>query len=496
MIVMKFGGASLASPTSIKRVASIVLSQVERHPIVVVSALGETTDHLLQILEHASRAESYLALKLQEEVKTSHFCIAEDLLSPSRLEPVDLYIRQTFRDLHVRMLEVCDGERSITPELRDWVVSLGEQLSSRIVAAALEENGMRTVHIDSTKLILTDDHFTNAVPQYWETYARIRWSVPIAARDRVVVLGGFIGATEDGRTTTLGRGGSDLTASIVGAAVNAEEIQVWKDVDGMLTWDPRVRAGGYRVKSLSYQEASELAQAGATILHPETIAPAERLGIPVVIRNTFRPECPGTRISRSRDNCFNPVKSIACKTNVTVVELRSSAAGPEMIQHLPAISELTRRHKGVTLLAISEKVMHLAVDANGRDPGMNFAPDHCMEVHIRTNQAVLTLVGHGLKGWRLDGRLSALLSRFSALMLPEDNASCSLRIVVAQEDLSACADLLERTLFTDLDPNFFGAPDYAPEEQEVRRAGKSPVSQTEWVSASTRHRFLVHGVQR
>ena len=206
--------------------------------MVVVSAIGETTDQLLKIVEHAARAESYLAWKLQEEVRTYHFCLAEDLLSGERLELIDRYIRQTFRDLHVRILEVCEGERALNSELRDWVASLGEQLSSRIVAAALQEHGLQAQYMDSTKLILTDERFTNATPRYWETYARIRWSIPIAARTHVVVLGGFIGATEDGRTTTLGRGGSDLTASIVGAVVNADEIQVWKDVDGMLTWDP------------------------------------------------------------------------------------------------------------------------------------------------------------------------------------------------------------------------------------------------------------------
>jgi aspartokinase len=178
MIVMKFGGASLALPASIRRVASIVHSQLQRNPIVVVSAIGDTTDRLLGILEHASRAECYFAWKLQEEVKTYHFCLAEDLLGPKTLGPIDQYIRQVFRDLHVRILEVCEGERSVTPELRDWVASLGEQLSSRTVTAALQENAINAKHLDSAKLILTDERFTNAVPRYWETYARIRWSVP------------------------------------------------------------------------------------------------------------------------------------------------------------------------------------------------------------------------------------------------------------------------------------------------------------------------------
>jgi aspartate kinase len=468
MIVMKFGGTSLASPASIKRVASIVLTQVQRNPIVVVSALRNTTDQLLGILEHASRAESYLAWKLQEEAKTYHFCIAEDLLSQQRLEPIDQYLRQTFRDLHVRILEVCEGERRLTPELRDWVASLGEELSSRIMAAALQEHGVKALHMDATKLILTDEHFTNATPRCWETYARIRWAIPIAARNHVVVLGGFIGATEDGRTTTLGRGGSDLTASLVGAAVNAEEIQVWKDVDGMLTWDPTVRSGGYRVKNLSYEEADELAKAGAAILHPETIAPAQRLRIPLIIRNTFRPDGEGTRIGIHSAPCFSPVKSIVCKTNITVVELRSPAAETMLTEHSAVIEHACKEQKGVRLLAVSGKVIYLALESSGRDPDLTFPLDHCIEVHVRTNQAVVTLVGQALKIRGVAVRLSVLLTRKSALVLPQEGTSCSLRIVVAQEELAACVDLLEQALFANLDPASFALPELAPEERQAQ----------------------------
>jgi aspartate kinase len=140
------------------------------------------------------------------------------------LNGIDCYLRRVFRDLHVRILELREGERSSTPELQDWVLGLGEQISSKIVTAIFRKHYIPAMHLDARDLILTDQQFTHAEPRYWETYARIRWLVPFAARGQVVVLGGFIGATEDGRTTTLGRGGSDLTASLVGAALNAEEI--------------------------------------------------------------------------------------------------------------------------------------------------------------------------------------------------------------------------------------------------------------------------------
>jgi aspartate kinase len=511
MIVMKFGGTSLASPASIKRVAAIVLSEARRAssndnrspqeqlqmPVVVVSAIGSTTDQLLEILECASRGESYLAWKLQEQLKSYHFCLAEDLLSHERLEPIDHYIRLTFRDLHVRMLELCKGERLLSGELRDWVASLGENLSSRIVAAVLAENGVQARHMESEKLILTDDHFTNATPRYWETYARIRWSLPFAARSHVVVLGGFIGATEDGRTTTLGRGGSDLTASIVGAAVSAEEIQVWKDVDGMLTWSPKVKTGGYRVKSLSYAEADDLAHGGAAILHPETIAPARRLRIPVVIRNTFRPDCEGTRIGASAKMCSNPIKSVACKTNLTVVELRSPKLGQNLRESSPDIERVCRKQDAATFLAASDEAIYIGLDGNSRVPEVNFAHGQCMQVHVRSGQAIVTLVGEALKGRRdaVVAHLSAVLSQRSALILPQNGDSCSVQIVVAQEHFAACTDILQNLYFKELDPAFFAPAELIPVEQELAAGSKTPASEDEKVFSPLPGRFALSGVR-
>lgn len=490
MIVMKFGGSSVASAASIKRVAAIVQTEAEKaaqgeqdeeppsKPVVVVSAIGDTTDHLLQILKYGSRAESYLAWKLQEDLKNQHFGIAEDLLSPERLAPVDRYIRQTFRDLHIRILEVCEGERCVNAELRDWVASLGEKLSSRIVAAALEEIGLPVTHMDATKLILTDDHFTHATPRYWETYARIRWSVPFAARTHLVVMGGFIGATEDGRATTLGRGGSDLTASIVGAALNAQEIQVWKDVDGMLTWDPRIKSGGFRVKALTYDEAKHLAQGGATILHAETMEPAQRLRIPVIIRNTFRPTGEGTRIAHTAEPCSNPIKSIACKRNATIVEISwTKKMATDEHRYMRIIDHLRGQNDTASLLAMSDESIYVAVEAEVPDPAPKLTLDGCANVHVRTGQAIITLVGEHLN--RRD--VLARLARRPVVVLPQDGQSCSVRILVSEGALSAFIDLLQRTFFAEMDPAIF-APVEVPElvrdgvnsETKVRNPRRSP----------------------
>jgi aspartate kinase len=500
MIVMKFGGASLASAAAVRRVASIVQSQAPRHPIVVVSAAGDTTDQLLKILDHAARAESYLAGKLFQDVRAFHFALAEDLLGKKHLEAVDQYIRVAFRDLHLRIVDVCDGERNVTPALRDWVASLGEKLSSRIVTAALQAGGLDALHMDATKLILTDATFTDAKPRYWETYARIRWTIPHAARRHIVVLGGFIGACEDGRTTTLGRGGSDLTATLVGAAVNAEEIQVWKDVDGMLTWDPKLKNGGCRVKSLSYAEASALAQAGATILHPETIAPAQRLRIPVVIRNTFQPDGEGTRIGIPAAACANPVKSIACRSNMTVVELRSPTDERNLAEYSLTVERACRQNKAAELLAASSEVIYLAFKNDGRDPGASFPSHQCVQVRVRSAQAILTLVGLPSKGSTIVERLATALAQRSALILPQDSEACFVRVAVPQAELGACIEILQKTFFGNLDPAFFEKPGnlaldkQAPRKGEKERAEKGLVEKEQPVSLPL-HQFALRGFQ-
>jgi len=464
MIVMKFGGSSLASAASIGRVVSIVRSELNRHPVVVASAMGDTTDSLLQLLSAARKGNSYSAWKLHSAIRNQHFAVCEELLHWEQHDLIDQYLRQTFRDLHVRMLELSEGERSFNRELQDWTASLGEQLSSRLLAAVLQEHCGSTMHLDSRKLILTNSAFTNAQPLYWETYARIRWSVPVAARDKVVVLGGFIGSTEDGRTTTLGRGGSDLTASIVGASLNAEEIQVWKDVDGMLTCDPRLLQGAHQVKTLSYEEASELASAGATILHPETMAPAQRLRIPIVIRNTFCPGGEGTRIEGNTAHSANLIKSIAVKSDVTLLEIHS-ATQP---QDLDALITFCKQHgPEATVVSSSERALYIAVDKNSKIGEENLASNGCLEVRVRSGQAILTLVGQLAEKDLIAKKLAAALQGISCFVIPSEPSRSSVSIAVPQEQLKKSTALVHQAFFSNPDPQFFVAQNNSAAKQSV-----------------------------
>ena len=212
-----------------------------------------------------------------------------------------------------------EAARSLSPALSDAVLSFGERLSSLIVTAAFRREGIDATHLDARRVLVTNGRHSQATPLHAETDALLRSRI---SEERVTVMGGFIGATEDGVTTTLGRGGSDYTAAIVGAAIGAEEIQIWTDVDGMLTCDPRLVPDGHCLQSISYGEAEELAKSGAEVLHPATVAPAIWQGIPIVIRNSRNPGAPGTRIA-AETPCDGVVMSIACKTGISLLHLHA-----------------------------------------------------------------------------------------------------------------------------------------------------------------------------
>ena len=332
MIIMKFGGSSLESASAIQRVAAIVKGSLASHPAVVVSAIGKTTNRLLHIAEFAAQGDALTAWRKLLALEADHLQIAAKLGIT-----VDREIEALFDELRGDILEIA-SLGSIFPSLWDRVASFGERLSSLIVTAALRKTGVPAKHLDARRLIVTDAHHTEAAPLTIETYAKVRRAIPCADRSLVPVLGGFIASAEDGTPTTLGRGGSDYTASLIGAAINADEIQIWTDVDGMLTCDPRVREGGQCLKSITYEEAEEMARLGAKVLHPETIAPARKQRVPVMIRNSRNPSHPGTLITAAA--CETGVaKSIATQPDLGRVALVGTGIHP----HASRAQEALRR---------------------------------------------------------------------------------------------------------------------------------------------------------
>jgi aspartate kinase len=456
MIVMKFGGTSVESSDAIGRLVGIVRSHIARQPIVVVSAMGKTTNMLLDLAEDARRGDLYRTSTRLDELQNYHFDVAGQVADGETLEQLEISLQRSFRDLRVILSEVADEGREVTPALLDEIASFGERMSSEIVASALESGGVPSIHLDARSVILTDDRHTQARPLCWETYANLRRVIPYLSEHHVVVMGGFIGATKDGVTTTLGRGGSDLTASIVGAGVCADEIQIWTDVDGMLTCDPRVLESGFRLKSISYQEAEALARAGAKVLHPDTVAPAVRQRIPLVIRNSRRPAQDGTRIVPVAPPCSNHVKAIACKSDLLVLEVfPKEESSREALA--AALTEVCARH-GMPAEFVCQKdgTIFLALKSSARYENLPIELDGCVEVRLHPQSAILTLVGTGIdESSQTETRVLAALKQIPVKLLSGDRSSLAVSIMIPAAGLRKAVEELHHEFFQQIDPAVF-----------------------------------------
>jgi aspartate kinase len=447
MIVMKFGGSSVESASAIGRVAGIVRERVDRKPVVVVSAMGKTTNRLLEIAAKAVAGQRDQALQLLQSLH--HFHLDESGLT-SEIDEHFMELAELVKGLVVM------GE--LTPRATDAISAYGERLSSIIVAEQFRKNGMDAVHVDSRKLIVTDNRHTQAAPLYGPTYERLAAAIPALAAKQVVVMGGFIGATVEGVTSTLGRGGSDFTASIVGAGIGAEEIQIWTDVDGMLTCDPRIAAGGHRVRSCSFAEAAELAYFGAKVLHPATVVPAIEKNIPVLILNSRRPHVEGTRIVGESVPCRNVVKSIACKQGIAVVSITSTRM---LMAHgfLRKIFEVFDRHETpVDMVTTSEVNVSLTIDNAKNLDAIRQDLSEFAEVSVDENQAIVSLVGDNIRYTPgVAARVFNAMDGINIRMISQGASRLNISFVVDGADLKRSVESLHSELFSELDPAVFEA---------------------------------------
>ena len=455
MIVMKFGGTSVESAVAIERVMGIVRARAAMQPIVVVSAMGKTTNKLLAIANLAIHGRRDEYIRQLHDLRDFHSREARMVVALSQRAELDRTLDNHFEEMTelVKGLAVL-GE--LTPRSIDAVSSYGERLSSYIVALAFEHFGLPAVHVDSRKLIVTDHRHTHATPNFPETYKRLEATLPGLAAQRVPVMGGFIGATEDGVTSTLGRGGSDFTASIVGAGVRADEIQIWTDVDGMLTADPTIFGGGHRVKIISFAEAAELAYFGAKVLHPATVIPAIERNIPVVIVNSRRPDVPGTRIVANAVACTNAVKSIACKRGITIVNIHSTRM---FMAHgfLRRIFEIFDRFETpVDMLATSEVSVSLTIDHPERLAEITAELGEFSEVSTEAGQSIVCLVGENIRYARgVAARVFKALGDVNIRMISQGASLLNMGVVIAEADLKIAVESLHAEFFTELDPAVF-----------------------------------------
>ncbi|GAB1481186.1 bifunctional aspartate kinase/homoserine dehydrogenase I [Treponema sp.] len=321
MLVLKFGGSSVGSPQAIRKLISIVqdANHVSCTPVVVVSAFSGVTDSLIELARLAEVADSSYLVKL-ESLLQRHIQAVMELLLHTELKEAENFIRDSFKEISM-MLEGIRALSELSPKSLDSVMSFGERLSAYIVAAAFRSAGTQAEYLDARLLIRTDDTFGSARILGEDTFPAIRKALE---SKNIQIATGFIGSDVRGRTTTLGRGGSDLSAAIFAAALEVDELEIWSDVDGILSADPKLVKTAFRLESVSYIEAMELSHFGAKVLHPPTVRPALEKGIPIRIRNTFNPSCPGTLIASEVQPSEHPVRGVSSMRNIALIRIQGS----------------------------------------------------------------------------------------------------------------------------------------------------------------------------
>jgi diaminopimelate decarboxylase/aspartate kinase len=472
MIVSKFGGTSVADRDAIARLVAIVGARRPEGVLVVVSALSGVSDALIATMDAALRADAAAAARLTEALAARHRALLGELGGEAEAPAVEALL--------VELEELSRGVslvRDATPWMRARFVGAGELLSSRIVAAALRVAGLDPAWLDAREIVRTagtDPERDAPEAAAIAELARARW--PGVWAGRVAVTQGFIGgALRDGalQTTLLGRGGSDYSASLLGAALAARRVEIWTDVDGVLTAHPRVVSGARRVKQLSFAEASELAYFGAKVLHPATLLPAIEAAIPVWVGNARRPEGEGTTILpegvRAKDGRF-AVKAIAAKRGITVVHVVSSRM---LMAHgfLARIFAVFDAHRtAVDLIATSEVSVSLTIDDASRLPAIVADLASLGRVEVQRGMAVVCLVGEGMQGNAgVTAEALRVLERRPVRLLTQGASAINLSVVLPEEAVTgAVRDLHDAFFRGPLPPEVFGEPGEAAEPAAER----------------------------
>lgn len=446
MIVVKFGGTSVGDAAAIERAADIVRGRLDRAPVVVVSAMGGATNALLAIAEQAAKGQLIGALRGVETLRDRHLDALTALVTDGSADDVACELSATFDEL-ASLAEALSVLGYLTPRSLDAIAATGETLSSRLVTAAFVARGIPAELVDARDVIATDDDYTRAEPDVERIAEQARSAVlPVVRARRVPVMGGFIGASAERVTTTLGRGGSDYSASLVGAALQAEAIEIWTDVDGMLTADPRVVRHAGLIERIGFEEASELASFGAKVLHPSTIAPAVMKGIPVWVLNSRRPDGTGTLITF--DSPRRAVTAIAGKSKVTLVKVRSTRMllAEGFLRTLFEVFE--RHHTSVDVVATSEVSVSVTIDDASRLEALVVDLRALGDVSIERNRGIVAIVGNGLSegGTAMATALSAI-GDLRVHMLSLSSSGINLTVVVDGDQVSPAMSRLHDAFF-------------------------------------------------
>jgi aspartate kinase len=418
-----------------------------QQPVVVVSAMGDTTDVLVGALESAARGDERAACDSVRGLERNTGTVLRDFFGSGAAQ-VHHEIQANFAELD-RMARAVAVLRSVPAASRDHFLAHGERISAAIVARALAARGLPALAVDSREIMITDDHFGRARPDEAEIQRRARERLlPLCARGEIPVAGGFIGATRQGETTTLGRGGSDWSAAILGSVLGASSVEIWTDVGGMMTADPRVVPQARIIETISFDEASELAYFGARILHPLTLAPAVEKGIPVRIRNSRRPDLAGTEVRSAASSEFSGVRSIAYKKGISTVNIVTSrmlmAAG-----FLRTLFKVFARHETpVDMVTTSEVSVSVTVDDSSRLEQIRRELEQLAQVEVAGGRAIVCLVGQDLKYKPgIAARIFRAVERINILMISQGASRRNVSFVIEEKDVEEAVRLLHQEFF-------------------------------------------------
>jgi len=446
---MKFGGTSVGDVAAFERVFHIVSTQIEKHPVVVVSAMTRVTDALLNAFDIAKKGDHTEGFASLGTHFDRHVEVAKNFFGGGSSDAFDAelqFAREELSDLLIRT-----SRRSLPLSmLKDAIVSYGEQLSSRLLAEVLKTKGIKARQVDSRRLIVTDDEFGAAQPIWEETRELVRVELqPLIAADEVPIMGGFIAANRAGETTTLGRGGSDYSAAIVAAALEASELQIWTDVTGVMTCDPRICGDARTIPVLSYEEAAELAYFGAKVLHPKTIKPAVDHHIPVRVCNTFEPLETGTMVLAASGEAPNKIKSIAQKKNITILRI-TSARMLGAYGFMSAVFQVFDRHRTV-IDVISTSEVSVALTLDNPDSVEKVVEDlrRLGDVEIESGYAVICIVGEGLRASTgMAAKIFSAIHDVNIALVSHGASGVNLTFVVKEDTAADVIKKLHNTFFS------------------------------------------------
>lgn len=461
LIVMKFGGTSVGSPAALEKVIQIVgkAKQAGHEVVVVVSAMNGVTNLLLDSAYKAEAGDETAAHQARAEIARKHAEATLHFLGQTPLREAVLAEINTILDEFEALCHGIHVLGELTPRALDVIGGLGERMSVPQVTALLNHANIPAQGIAATELIVTDDRFGSAVPLIDQTRAKSQAALgAILAAGRAPVVTGFIGATETGIQTTLGRGGSDYSATIIGRAIDADEVWIWTDVNGVMTADPRIVPEAHPISHLSYAEISELSFFGAKVLHSQAIRPARRVGIPVRILNTFEPEHPGTLISEEAPESNRTVKAVTVIKNMSLITVE----GPGMIgirgvagRTFSAVARSDTNVLMISQASSEQSICFVVPTADVPKVVKALEEELALEItrrdldHVRWQEdtVILAVVGAGMKGTPgVSGRLFGALGRerINVIAIAQGSSEFNISLVVAQAEADRAVRVIHK----------------------------------------------------